>query len=90
MKVFLCLDDHDKHDIVCNCGACDESGVSYGVGVYKFTCNCEGVDPDCEHDIMLDNCPEAVERIYACSEESAYLNAETICKEYGYEVVFKR
>ena len=90
MKVFLELDDHDKHGIECNCGKCNSKGTSYGVGIYEFTCECKGADPACEHDKMLDGCPEAMERVYSCSEESAYLEAETICLEEGYEIVFRR
>jgi hypothetical protein len=35
MKVFIQLDDHDKHGEACDCGLCDSNGKSYGCGVYE-------------------------------------------------------
>lgn len=90
VKVYLRLDDHDKHGMGCECGKCNSSGHSYGVGIYEFTCECNGHDTCCEHEDMLNSCPEPIERVYSCSEESAYSEAERVCKEKGYAIMSGR
>ena len=33
-KLFVILDDHDRHDQRCRCGKCDSNGRSYGAGIF--------------------------------------------------------
>jgi len=80
MRVYLSLDDVDRHDMPCDCGLCDMNGKSFGVGIYKWTKPHEETEPDDVSDDLL-------ERIYACSEEAAFHNAELEAKGYGWRVV---
>ena len=34
-KVYLRLDDQDRHGTGCSCGKCNSNGKSYGAGVFK-------------------------------------------------------
>ena len=36
MRVYLQLDDIDRHGEECDCGSCDMNGKSYGVGIYEL------------------------------------------------------
>lgn len=35
-KVFLRLEDQDRHGAGCKCGKCNRNGKSYGVGAFRF------------------------------------------------------
>jgi hypothetical protein len=57
MKVFVRLDDHDRHGEGCDCGDCDSNGKSYGAGVFNV-----GRPTDCIERVYACNEEEAVKR----------------------------
>ena len=72
-------DDTDRHDLGCECG-CSEilTGRTFGVGIFTA----EGTDDLAVENAILSDDP--VERIYACSPNSARHNAKMRLEQLGY------
>lgn len=73
------FDDVCRHEQGCGCGDCDRpTGRSFGVGIFE----CAGTDEDSIEEAIWSNDP--VERVYACSPDSARHNARIRLEELGY------
>lgn len=72
-------DDVTRHDQGCECELCDRlTSRSYGVGIFE----CDGRDEESIERAIWSN--EPVERLYACSPDSARHNARMRLEELGY------
>ncbi|PGK52273.1 hypothetical protein CN918_31270 [Priestia megaterium] len=87
-KVLLANNGYDKHENNCGCGLCDRNGKSYGVALFDVSNkNLNVKNEDAVFDFVSEEEPFLVE--YAASEDSAYENARSICKEKHAEIVYQ-
>jgi len=71
--VQLLSDDIDRHGAGCDCGLCNSTGKSYGVGIFPGSGDPRSSDP--------------LDRIYGPSEESAMAQARQVCAKKGWKIV---
>ena len=69
MKLFVRLDDIDRHGEGCECGDCDSNGKSYGAGIYTLR-----YPDDCEAREYACNEQEAIRR----AEQKAFQHGELV------------